>query len=89
MGDSSDSLSVVSQILGRCVVMGFALLLIWSGVMIWASGFVFRPAQWFGLSSHECALVVYGALAVTKILVILFFLIPYVSVRLVLRRRKP
>jgi len=81
-------LDVISRVLGWCVLMGFALLLIWCGAFWWGRDLIFRQAQWFGLTPHECALMIYGALAATKILVLLFFLFPYIAIRLFLRKRR-
>ena len=89
MNDLDEFLVTISQILGRCILMGFALLVVWCGAFWWGRDLIDRQAQWFGVTPHECALMVYGALGLTKILVLVFFLFPYIAIRLALRKRKP
>ncbi|HVO33578.1 MAG TPA: hypothetical protein VMU17_06660 [Elusimicrobiota bacterium] len=88
MNDLSERLEVLSGILGRCALLGFGLLLIWCGVMVWGGGIVYRMAQSLGVAPHECALIVFGLLGATKIAILLFFLIPYIAIRLTFRRRR-
>ena len=88
MNSLNDVLDTMSAILGRCFLMGYAALLVGCGVAVWGSAWVNRIGQWFGLTARECAIADYGALGVLKILVIVFFLIPYIAIRLVVRKRK-
>jgi len=45
-------------------------------------------SQWFELSRHDYDVLNYSGIAFTKICAIVFFLFPYIAVRLVLRRGK-
>ncbi len=84
----TDLLDALAKVLLRCFVLGVLLLLISFGVFLladdWAHGF---HAKWFGVSKYEFGLMYYYGMAYMKICVILFFLLPYITIRLVLRKR--
>ena len=85
----NDLLDALAKVLLRCFVLGVLLLLISFGVFLvaddWAHGF---HAKWFDVSKHEFDLMYYYGMIYVKICVILFFLIPYIAIRMVLRKRK-
>ena len=84
----NDLLDALAKVLLRCSVLGFLLLFISFGVFLlvddWAHGF---HARWFNVSKHEFDLMYYYGMAYMQISVILFFLFPYIAMRLVLRKR--
>lgn len=90
MSDSNqDFFDTIAKVLLRCWVFGFVLLLIWLGVLLLAGDRVYRlHGDQFGLSKHEFELIFYCAIALLKLLVLVFFFIPWVAIRLVLRGRK-
>jgi len=45
-------------------------------------------SQWFELSRHDYDVLNYFGIAFTKICAIIFFLFPYIAIRLVLRGMK-
>lgn len=76
----------LSKVLLRCWIFGFALLLIWFGVFVVAGESVHRHhAQMFGLSWHEMQLIFYCGMGLLKLFVLLFFFLPWLAIRLVLR----
>jgi hypothetical protein len=81
--NSTVLLDAIAKILLRCAIFGFLLL------FLWFVGHEFAPATlrggYFGATPHEADLVDYCGIALTKVLVILLFVVPYVSIRLVLR----
>lgn len=81
-------LEAVSQVLWRCVLIGFAFLLIWAAALALAGDVIHRQAAWFGLTAHECDLIQYGALGLVKTWILVFFLFPYLAIRLVLRTHR-
>ena len=87
MVELNELLESISQILGLCILFGIAFLLIWFGAFLWGSELIYRQGQWFGLTPHECQLVAYGGMGFAKILILVFFLFPYLAIRLVLRKR--
>ena len=83
-----DLFDTLAKILLRCFVMGYALLLLWFVIYVlagdWMNGV---SGKLFGLTPHEANMVHYFGISGVKCAVILFFLFPYIAIRLVLRRR--
>jgi hypothetical protein len=88
--DEQDSLlDRVAGIFLRCFLMCYALLLLWFVLFLLAGNWAYGiQAGWFELSRHDFALVNYIGIAFTKICAIIFFLFPYVSIKLVLRKQR-
>ena len=85
--DLRDVLNVVSRIFLWCFAMGFLLLLFWLACVFVAGDWAYRiHAGMFDLSEHDFDMMNYYGLACTKVCVFLFFLIPYIAIRLVMRR---
>jgi hypothetical protein len=83
-----DLLDALAKVLVRCFLLGYALLLLWAAVYLAAGSVLYAPAnRLFGLTAHEVDLVQYCGIAFVKCLVLLFFLFPYIAIRLVLRKR--
>lgn len=88
--ETTELLDTVAKVLLRSAVMGFLLIFIWFALYMLAPGLM-RESQGklFGLPSHEVDVIHYCGIAITKVCVLLFFVFPYVSIRLVLRRKGP
>ena len=86
--ERNDLLHCLAGILLRCFLLSFALLLLWfvfySAAADWAYGI---HSRWFELSRRDFDLMNYYGMAFVKISASLFFLFPYVSVKLALRGR--
>jgi hypothetical protein len=88
MNEQKNLMDKLSGILIRCSWLTFALLLVWFAFYTLGGDAVYgMQARWFGLSRHDYALLSFGGMAFVKICAILFFLFPYVAVRLVLRAK--
>ena len=84
-----DYFDTLAKVLLRCAAFGYLLLLLTFGVYMLAGGEIYRlNASMFDLSKHELDLIIYGFIVLTKFVVFLFFLIPWVAIRLVLRKLK-
>ncbi len=81
------TLNTIRQILGWCILIGFFFVLVWFAAFVGARDLIVRQGAWFGLTPHECALMAYGGIGLAKILVIVFFLTPFLAIRLACRRR--
>ena len=80
---------LLAKVLLRCWFFGFIVLLFWFGAVMLAGDFVYGVhGNMFDLSLHELSLINYCGILLTKLAVGLFFFIPWVSIRLVLRKRK-
>ncbi|MBI5686406.1 MAG: hypothetical protein HZC54_15140 [Verrucomicrobia bacterium] len=86
--ETNDLLDALAKVLLRCALLGILLLLLWSGICAFAGDLVYGiHGKLFDLTRHELCLIHYCGLAFTKICVLLFFLFPYIAIRLVLRKR--
>ena len=83
-----DFFDTLDKILLRCWIFGFALLL-FAFVVILAAGGVIDDihGRLFGLSPHELDLIFYNWLGALKLLVLVLFLMPWVAIKLVLRKK--
>ena len=80
-------LDVVAKILLRCWIFGFLLLMFWFGAVMLAGDFVYAVhGGMFDLGLHELTVIHYCGMMLTKLVVGLFFFIPWVSIKLVLRK---
>ena len=77
----------LAKVLIRCWFLG-TLLLLFSFVMFMLSGEIIDEVHggMFGLSPHEIDLIIYCGMALHKLCVNLFFLFPWIAIRLVLRK---
>jgi hypothetical protein len=81
------SLDTLSKVLMRCWLLGFALLALWAGLVLLGRDFVYRVhGDMFGLAEHELDLIFYAGMVFTKVLVLVFFFIPWAAIQLLLRR---
>jgi len=85
---ANEPFDTIARILLRCFVLGYALLLLWFAVYLCGGELLYGRlgGKLFGLTQHEVDAINYCGMAVVKGLVLLFFLIPYVAIRLVLRK---
>ena len=82
-----DFLDTLGKILLRCWIISFALLL-FSFVIFMLTGEIIDDihGKMFGLSSHELDLIIYCSMGLFKLFVFIFYLIPWLAIRLVLRK---
>jgi len=86
--DTNDLLDAVAKVLLRCFVFGFLFLVLWFAIYILADGLLYRQAAMFHLTPHEVDLIHYCGMGLVKGFVLVFFLFPYIAIRLVLRKRR-
>ena len=87
--EQNNLLDSVSGILIRCFFLSFALLLISFIFYLLGGEWVYRiHSKWFALSRHDYDSLFYYGMAFIKTCAILFFLFPYLSIRLVLQKNK-
>jgi hypothetical protein len=86
-GDLKNRLEITAKILLRCFILNFALILFWFFFFLTGSGrwgYKFH-SKIFDITSHEFALINYCGIAFVKLCNIIFFLFPYVAIRMVLK----
>jgi hypothetical protein len=85
---TTDFFDTLAKVLLRCGVLGYVLLLLSVGVILIAGDPIYRlNGSLFGLSRHELELIIYECIVLMKVIVLLFFWIPWLAIRLVLRNR--
>ena len=88
MTDSTrDFFDTLAKVLLRCWIISFALGL-FSFVVFMLTGEIIDEihGKMFGLSAHELDLIIYCGLWLFKLFVFIFFLFPWIAIRLVLRK---
>jgi bacteriorhodopsin len=78
------NLEITARILGFSTIFGIVLILIWLGLYL--TGFV-CSFEMFNLTQHECAVASYCGIGLLKLVVYTFFLIPWLAIRLEIRRQ--
>lgn len=85
--ETHELLDAVAKVLIRCFVLGYLFLLLWFGIYLFAGDLLYRlNGPLFGLSQHEVNLMHFYGIVFVKCCNILFFLFPYIAIRLVLRK---
>jgi len=83
-----ECLETTARVLIRCFLGGAILLLIWFIAYVGARDWMYLlHTRWFSITREQFALINYCGMAATKIFIIVAFLIPYVCLRLILRKK--
>ncbi|MBW3595723.1 MAG: hypothetical protein KY475_00445 [Planctomycetes bacterium] len=83
-----DFFDTLSSVLFRCWTFGFVLLFIWLGALF--SGAVHNlHGPLMNLTGDELDVIHYCGVASLKLVVLVFFFIPWMSIKLALRKAKP
>ena len=86
---NAEFFDLLAKALLRSWIFGFAVLYTWVGIIFLAKDrFYGLLGNLFGLSHHELGLTNYCGIVLLKLLLIVFFVIPWLAIRLVLRRRR-
>ena len=81
-------LQTMASILLRSFLFGLAFLLLWFLLYVVAPGWMFNMnARWFNIDKRDFELINYFGMGFLKISVLLFFLIPYLAIRSIIRKR--
>ncbi len=80
-------LDILAKVLIRCFSLGVVVLLFWGGMIVFAGDLVYNVhSSLFPMSSQQFYSIHYVGLLFVKVCVFLFFLLPYISIRLVQRK---
>lgn len=81
-------LESLSFVVGTCFLFSFLLLLFWFIFYLVGGDWGYKVhSTWFELSRHDYDVLNYFGMAFVKMCAILFFLFPYLAIRLLLRRQ--
>ena len=88
MSDSTKELLETTQdVLLRCWIFGFVLLFIWLGATLLMGNLIHDlHGSISGLTKHELDLIFYCLMGILKLIVIACFFIPWLSIKLVLKK---
>lgn len=79
----------LAKVLIRSFWMGVAVLLLWFVVFLLAADWVYAMhSRWFDITERDIHIMSYYGMALVKMVIFVFFLLPYLSIRLVLRKKK-
>ena len=78
------NLDVAAHVLLWCAVVNYGVLLCWFLAFRFAHGWMYRlHGRWFRISIEQFDAIHYAAMAIYKIGILLFNLVPYVALRIV------
>ena len=88
MSDSTRELfETTKDVLLRCWIFGFVLLIISLGATLLTGNLIHDlHGSMFGLTNHELDLIFYCLMGILKLIVIACFFIPWLSIKLVLKK---
>ena len=87
--EQNNLLDAVAGILLRCFVLSFCLLLLWFVLYLLAADWAYSiHSRWFEIDRHNFDVIWYCGMGILKIAAFLFFLFPFVSIKLILRKKK-
>ncbi len=81
-------LQMLATIFLRSFLFGIAFLLLWFLLYVIAPGWLFEiNAKWFDIGRRDFELINYFGMGFMKISILFFFLLPYLAIRSMLRKR--
>ncbi len=79
-----ECVDVMAGILIRCFLGGMALLIVWFAGFSIAGDWIYQiHSRWFQIPRQTFDAIHYAGMAVTKITIILFFLLPWIAIKLI------
>ena len=77
------TLEGLRDVLLWCTIVNYGLVLFWFLIFVAAHDWMYRlHARWFRVSAERFDVVHYGGIAVYKIGILLFNLVPYIGLRI-------
>lgn len=85
--EQKDFFNRVADILLWCFFLSIALVIFWFVFYLTAGGRAYGiHSRWFELSRHDFDLMFYYAMAFVKVCSIVCFLLPYIAIKLTVRK---
>jgi hypothetical protein len=86
--EQNNLLDAVAGVCLWCFVLSMCLLLLWFVFYLGAGNWVYSVhSRFFDITRHEFEVVGYCGAGLVKIAAFLFFLFPYVAIKLILRKK--
>jgi hypothetical protein len=64
-------------------IINYGILILWVLIVIIVRSPMHRVARWYGVSAENFDLIQFGGITLYKTAIIMFFLVPYVALRIV------
>jgi len=78
----------IAGVLIRSFFMGVALQLVWFCSILFGAGWIRTvSSQWFGITPREFEIFNYYGMAFLKLCLFMFFLIPYLAIKMMMNRK--
>ena len=88
--DFQNHMDVTAAMLIRCFLGGMVLLMVWFAWFAIAGDWIYQVhSRWFQIPRQSFDAIHYAGMAVTKIAIIVFFLLPWIAIKLLLRKKEP
>ena len=82
------TLDYVARVLIRSFLLGYIFVIIWFLLFLFGFDGLYRmQSHWFEISRTGFHIVNYCGIGLAKLILIVFFLLPYLSIRWVLRKK--
>lgn len=82
-----EQLKNLHWLFGCCTIFGFILLYTWFAAFALPGNLVCSLSfRLFEITQHECAVINYAGIALLKLIVLVFFLFPWLALRILLRK---
>jgi hypothetical protein len=76
-------IETLQEILGWCSLINMGLLLWWTLAFVFSNDWIYDlHGRWFRMSVEQFDAIYYGTMGITKMMVLVFTLAPYVVLRL-------
>jgi hypothetical protein len=87
--EQNNLLNAVAGVCLRCFVLSICLMSLWFIFFLVGKDWVYRiHSRWFDIGSFDFDLILYQSMAFFKMAAFLFFLLPFISIKLILRKKK-
>lgn len=78
------SIEILQSFLGWCTVINFGLLLLWAVGFMLAHAWIYRlHMKWFSMPVERFNAIHYAGMALFKICILFFNLVPYIALQIV------
>jgi hypothetical protein len=82
-------LEATAGVLLRCFLLSVLVLLIWFFFTVAAADWIYNiHSRWFQIDRSRFDVIWYCGMGIVKLIAFIFFLLPYISIKLVLKKRQ-
>ena len=79
------AIEMLLKVLGWCAIINIGLLLLWFMMFVQMHDFIYNMhSKWFSLTTERFDTIHYSGMAIYKMAILFFNLVPYLAIRLVI-----